>query len=126
MTDETDAAAGSAAQRVADAVRDVPGVTGLHAGLFGEVATYLPGGRVSGVALGDDSGEVHIVVDIDHDLRTVAAAARAAGEQIVGYPLNVTVEDISTPDNSTPDNSTPDNSMDDAGNSLSAAPEARR
>ncbi len=30
------------AQQVADAVTAVDGVTGLHGGMFGEIATYLP------------------------------------------------------------------------------------
>ncbi|MFD4183444.1 hypothetical protein ACFWPB_20405, partial [Rhodococcus sp. NPDC058514] len=39
------------ADLIADAVLAVPGVAGLHGGMFGEVATYLPGRRVLGVAL---------------------------------------------------------------------------
>lgn len=91
----TSADGGSVAEQVAAAVLAVPGVTGLHGGLFGEVATYLPGGRVSGVALDDESGEVHIIVDLTSDLRAVATAARRAGEEVAGFPLHVTVEDIS-------------------------------
>lgn len=88
---------GSVAQRIAVAVTEIDGVTGLYSGAFGEIATYLPGGRVGGVALTDDRGEVHVIVGIGHDLRDVAAeAARVAGD-IAGVPVDVTVEDISMP-----------------------------
>lgn len=83
------------AQQVAAAALAVPGVTGLHAGVFGEVATYLPGGRVSGVRMSDDSGEVHIVVDVNHDLRAVADEVVTAASQVAGVPVSVVVEDIS-------------------------------
>ena len=73
----------------------MPGVTGLHAGVFGEVATYLPGSRVSGVRMSDDSGEVHIVVDINHDLRAVADEVVTVASQVAGVPVSVVVEDIS-------------------------------
>ncbi|MFW0785091.1 hypothetical protein AAFP35_11255 [Gordonia sp. CPCC 206044] len=93
----------SLAEQVADAVLAVPGVTGLHGGLFGEVATYLPGGRVSGVALSDDHGEVHLVVGLDQDLRSVAEDARDAAERLTGSPVSVTIEDISTGGNDSAD-----------------------
>ena len=87
--------AGSVAQQVAAAAQAVPGVTGLHAGVFGEVATYLPGSRVSGVRMSDDSGEVHIIVDINHDLRAVADEVVTVASQVAGVPVSVVVEDIS-------------------------------
>ena len=85
------------AQQVADAVTAVDRVTGLHGGMFGEIATYLPGGRVSGVQLDDDRGGVHVIVDISHDLRTVAAHAVAVATEVAGVPVDVTIEDISFP-----------------------------
>ena len=87
--------AGSVAQQVAAAAQAVPGVTGLHAGVFGEVATYLPGSRVSGVRMSDDSGEVHIIVDINHDLRAVADDVVTAASRAAGVPVSVVVEDVS-------------------------------
>ncbi len=87
--------AGPVAQQVAAAAQAVPGVTGLHAGVFGEVATYLPGSRVSGVRMSDDSGEVHIIVDINHDLRAVADDVVTAASQAAGVPVSVVVEDVS-------------------------------
>ncbi|MBY4574009.1 hypothetical protein ACN94_10480 [Gordonia paraffinivorans] len=81
---------------VAEAVLAVPGVTGLHGGLLGEVATYLPGRRVAGIALDDEAGEIHIVADLSHDLRSVAATVRNTAEQLAGRPFTVIVEDITT------------------------------
>ncbi|WP_439029287.1 hypothetical protein [Gordonia terrae] len=82
------------AQQLATAALAVPGVTGLHSGVFGEVATYLPGQRVSGVSLDDDAGAIHIVVDLTHDLHSVAAQVRDAAEEIAARPITVTIADI--------------------------------
>ncbi|GAA1480853.1 hypothetical protein GCM10009624_12930 [Gordonia sinesedis] len=84
------------AQRVADAVLAIPGVSGLHGGLFGEVATYLPGGRVSGVALDDNGGSVHVVLDLSRDLLGVADLVRDTATEVAGVPMSVTVEDVTT------------------------------
>ncbi|MGC5247003.1 hypothetical protein ACPXB3_08785 [Gordonia sp. DT219] len=85
------------AQRVADAATGVDGVADLHGGVFGEIATYLPGGRVSGVQLSDGRGEVHVIVDIDHDLRAVAAQVARVASDVAAMPIDVTVEDVSIP-----------------------------
>jgi hypothetical protein len=50
------------ADRVAAAVRAVPGVADLHPGMFGEVGTYLPGRRVPGIRIDDGAVQVHICV----------------------------------------------------------------
>ena len=92
---ETTADESPSAQDIADAVLDIPGVTGLHGGMFGEIATYLPGGRVSGIVVDDDAVEVHIVVDVGHDLRAVAEQVRDVASDLTGLPASVTVEDIS-------------------------------
>ncbi|PRY13035.1 Asp23/Gls24 family envelope stress response protein [Kineococcus rhizosphaerae] len=58
----------SLADDVAAAVLTVPGVVRLHAGVLGELGTYLPGRRVGGVRVSEDvlAGraplEVHVVV----------------------------------------------------------------
>lgn len=85
------------AKRVADAVLAVPGVVGLDGGLFGEVATYLPGERVSGVQFSDDEGSVHIVVDLRHDLRQVAAEVADVVAAMCELPVSVTIEDVTAP-----------------------------
>ncbi len=80
--------------RVADATRSVPGVTHLHTGTFGEVATYLPGRRVSGVRVLDDRCEVHIVVAWGDSVLQVAQQVQNVVALMVGTPVDVTVEDV--------------------------------
>ncbi|MGW0037386.1 hypothetical protein [Gordonia sp. NPDC003376] len=95
----------SVAEQIADSVLAVDGVTDLHGGLFGEIATYLPGGRVTGVQVDDDRTEVHVVLDLACDLRAVAARVVTTARQITGGPVAVFVEDVSTP---TPETTEPD------------------
>lgn len=80
--------------QVAEAVRTVPGVADLHGGVFGEVATYLPGGRVSGVRIRPDHTEVHVSIFWDHPVRATAEAVRTTVQSLVGTPVLVTVEDL--------------------------------
>ena len=65
--------------RIADAVLGCPGVAQLHGGRFGEIATYLPGRRVSGIRVDPTAPavEVHVVgrypasvAEIDRQVRT--------------------------------------------------------
>jgi len=83
------------ADAVATAATSVPGVTGLNAGRFGEVATYTPGRRVVGVRLQDYSGEVHIEVDLHRNVTDTAEAVREAVEAVANRPMTVIVEDVS-------------------------------
>jgi hypothetical protein len=83
------------ADTVADIAVAVPGVRALHPGMFGEVATYLPGRRVAGVRVTDHTIDVHLVIDADAKVRETAAAVRQAVAD--SYPtraVDVTVEDI--------------------------------
>ena len=82
------------ADQIATAVLAVPGVAGLHAGMFGEVATYLPGRRVTGVRITHDAVEVHVSVLIDTPIRATAAAIRRAVTRLTALPVDVTVEDV--------------------------------
>ena len=82
------------ADRIAAAVLDVPGVAGMHAGMFGEVATYLPGRRVAGVRITPDAVEVHVSVLVDVPIRDTASAIRQAVAPLTALPINVTVEDV--------------------------------
>ncbi|MGB3356550.1 MAG: hypothetical protein WBB00_27765, partial [Mycobacterium sp.] len=83
------------ADTVAAIVRAVPGVAELHSGMFGEVGTYLPGRRVPGIRIGDDTIDVHITVWQGAAVRDTAAAVRAAvAASRPGTPVNVTVEDV--------------------------------
>lgn len=81
---------------VAAAVLAIPGVVGLHPGPFGEVATYLPGRRVSGVRLAPGRCEVHVVLLTGVPLHETAEAVRRAAAAVVGTPVDVYVEDLAT------------------------------
>lgn len=85
------------ADRVAIAVLGVPGVVGLHPGVFGEVATYLPGRRVDGVRLRPDRSEVHLVLAWGAPALPTAEAVRAAASALTGTPVDVSVEDVADP-----------------------------
>jgi hypothetical protein len=84
---------------VAELVLGVPGVAGLHPGMFGEVGTYLPGRRVAGIRFGDDTIAVHIAIRDGADARETAAAVRAAvSRSWPGVAVDVTVEDVVSDD----------------------------
>lgn len=83
------------ADTVAALALAVPGVAALHPGMFGEVATYLPGRRVTGVRVRDGAVDVHVAVWHSAPVRDTAAAVRdAVGAALPGLDVNVTVEDI--------------------------------
>lgn len=82
------------ADLVAAAALSVPGVAGLHAGSFGEAATYLPRRRVAGVRLREDLAEVHVIVVYGAPVLETAERVRAAVEPLVSTPVEVSIEDI--------------------------------
>lgn len=79
---------------VVETVLAVPGVVEMHQGMYGEVASYLPGRKVSGVQIRDDECHVHVVMVYDADIRTTADAIRAAVEPIVSTRVHVTIQDL--------------------------------
>lgn len=86
------------AEVVAAAVRAVPGVAGLYGGLFGEVATHLPGRRVLGVRI-DDGGnaEVHVVLHWGYPVPATSFAVRRAVARLVNGSVHVVVDDVAAP-----------------------------
>jgi len=82
------------ADDVVAAALSVAGVTGLHAGSYGEVGTHLPGRRVAGVRLLADVTEVHVTVAMGSVLPQVARRVSEAVEPLVGHPVHVVVEDV--------------------------------
>lgn len=84
----------STAERAAEAALAVAGVTGLHGGEFGTVATYLPGRRVTGIRIDEDTCAVHVTVRYPADLFATAERIRAAVRPVVGVPVDVTIEDL--------------------------------
>ncbi len=84
----------STADEVAAVVLSVAGVVRLHAGRFGEVATYLPGRRVTGVKLSDELIEVHVVVAGHAPVNQTAQAIHRAVATVTGTPAHVFIEDV--------------------------------
>ena len=82
------------ADDIAARVLAVPGVVRLHAGRFGEVATYLPGRRVTGIKIADGGVEVHVVIAADTPIRPTAQLIHAAVATLVAAPVHVYVEDV--------------------------------
>ena len=82
---------------VATAVTSVPGVAALHAGMFGEVGTYLPGRRIPGVRLTDGVTDIHVTLYFGFPVRQTAARIRDVVTGVVGGTVNVTVEDVVAP-----------------------------
>lgn len=93
MTEQPDVIA-ETARAVAAAALAIDGVHALYGGPFGEIATYAPGERISGVRIGTENGELHIVGVLNRNLRDVAEDARAAAEKLAGIPFVVTVADV--------------------------------
>lgn len=85
------------ADAVAAAARAVRGVADLHTGAFGEVATYLPGRRVTGIRLADEVTEVHVVLTWGAPVLETAERVRAAVAGLVDTPVDITVEDVAGP-----------------------------
>ena len=80
------------AEVVAAQALTVPGVCEMHCGMFGEVATYLPGRRLLGVRVTDTECAVHVVVAYPHNVVEVAQAVHRVVEPLVAVPVTVTVE----------------------------------
>lgn len=78
-------------------VTALPGVTRMHAGMYGEVATYLPGRRVVGVRVLDDAAHVHVVATWDAALPQLSRDIQHAVAPIVGTDVHVSIEDVDTP-----------------------------
>lgn len=87
------------ADAIAAAVRAVPGVSGLHGGVQGEIALLLPGRRIPGLRLHDAACEVHVAVEWDADIPQTAAAIRTRLAPLAGgRPVLVHVEDVAEPE----------------------------
>lgn len=72
----------------------VPGVVRLGGGSFGEVATYLPGRRVTGIRMDARTVEVHVVVGGRVPIPETVRHIRAAVAALVNLPVHVHIEDI--------------------------------
>ena len=62
---------------------------------MGEIATYLPGRRVTGVRLGDSGVTVHVVAAYGPTCQQIAAQVRQAVRTVVGgLPVTVGIDDL--------------------------------
>ena len=83
--------------RLAAAVLATECVAALHPGVFGEVATYLPGRRVRGIRITDHGCEIHVVLNWDAPIWATASAVRQSAARLVEGVVDVTVADIADP-----------------------------
>jgi len=83
------------AELVAEAALGCPDVVSLSGGMVGEVATYLPGRRVTGVRVRDAVVEVHVVARYGPPMDEIGAQVRAAATPFVGDRMvAVTIDDL--------------------------------
>lgn len=86
------------ASELADRVLAHPAVARLHGGQYGEIATYQPGQRITGVRVGDGAVEVAVVLRLDRPLPEVLAELRGELAAITGgVPVDITVADVIAP-----------------------------
>lgn len=94
-TDTLGAPAPALAELVAEATLGCPDVSSLSGGMVGEVATYLPGRRVTGVRVRDAVVEVHVVARYGPPMDEIGAQVRAAVTPFVGdRTVAVTIDDL--------------------------------
>lgn len=73
-------------------------VAGLSGGFAGEVATYLPGRRVTGVRVRPDEVQVHVVGVYGIPVAQIGADIRTAvGPLVHGLPVSVSIDDLAVP-----------------------------
>jgi hypothetical protein len=85
-------------ESVALAALSCPLVAGLHAGAFGEVASYLPGRRIRGVRVTVTEVEVHVVGRYPAPMDEIAAQVRHVLAPLTGsLPVHVVIEDVVLP-----------------------------
>ena len=89
------------AEHVAALALGCAGVAALWPGMFGEIATYLPGRRVPGVRVGPGSAEIHLVARYRVDGRDVSLVelAEAVRRTVVAgasaQVVDVYIDDVS-------------------------------
>lgn len=88
---------------LATRARQVAGVADLSGGIAGEVATYLPGRRVTGIREHEGRVEIHLVLGATRPAPETAADVRRALAPLVdGRPIDVIVADVRIPEPTAP------------------------
>ena len=85
------------AERVAAAVTAHPSVARLHGGIFGAVATYLPGRKLIGVHIGEGAEpvELGVVLYLDRPFpEVVRILRREVSGMCGGAAVDITVADV--------------------------------
>lgn len=85
------------ADRIAAAVQANRDVAGLDGGRYGEIATFLPGRRVSGVRIRPDSVTIGVIGRYPATATEIAACVAASVRAAVGpldRPLHVHIGDL--------------------------------
>lgn len=86
------------AEAIAATVRGCPSVVDLVGGRFGEMATYLPGKRITGVRVTDDRIGILLVGRCGIPIPDLAAEVRAALSHLSqGRAVDIRVEDLWVP-----------------------------
>ncbi len=85
------------ADRIAAAVQANRDVAGLDGGRYGEIATYLPGRRVSGVRIRPESVTIGVIGRYPSTATEIDAGVRAAVGPL-DRPLHVYIGDLHTGD----------------------------
>lgn len=95
--DATSPGRGGLSDRVADVLVAHPDVVRLSGGPYGSIATYLPGRRLDGVALGegDEPARIGVVLRLGAPVRATADALRAlVGAETGAERVDVVVTDV--------------------------------
>ena len=90
----------SLAEQIAAVVTAHPAVAGLDGGIFGAVATYLPGRRLTGVRVGegDEPVELAVVLHLDQPIPGVVRdLRREVSGMCGGAAVDITVADVAVP-----------------------------
>ena len=90
------------AERIATAVQAARHIAGLDSGPYGEIATYLPGRRVSGVRIRPESVTIGVIGRYPATATDIDACVRAAVGPL-DRPLHVHINDLHSSDNHSSD-----------------------
>lgn len=93
---------------IAAAVRACPAVAGLAGGVAGEVATYLPGRRVTGVRIDDRTVAVHVIARYGPTMAAIGSqVTRVVAPLAGGRRVDVVIADLLTDASAGPEDVAP-------------------